>query len=55
MTDALGNITQFQYDPVGNLVKIIDANGHATQYTYDAVNRPHQETYADGLLAQLYL
>jgi YD repeat-containing protein len=49
VTDALGNITQSQYDPVGNLIKLSDANGHATQYTYDPVNRPSTETYADGL------
>jgi YD repeat-containing protein len=44
----LGNITQSQYDPVGNPIKMTDANIHATQYAYDAIDRPIQETYADG-------
>ena len=48
MTDALGNVTQYQYDGVGNMTRIIDANNHATDYAYDGINRLIKETYADG-------
>ena len=49
MTDALSYTTQWQYDAVGNMTTLTDANGHATKYTYDAVNRPLKETYPDSL------
>ena len=31
--------TQYFYDPVGNLLKVIDRDGNPTTYTYDAINR----------------
>jgi YD repeat-containing protein len=49
MTDALNNLTKYQYDAVGSLITLTDANGNATNYFYDAVNRPIRETYADVL------
>ena len=39
MTDALGQLTQYFYDPVGNLLKVLDREGNPTKYTYDAINR----------------
>ncbi|MGC9083918.1 MAG: DUF6531 domain-containing protein, partial [Anaerolineae bacterium] len=31
--------TRYEYDPAGNLTKVIDPNGTATCYEYDALNR----------------
>lgn len=39
MTDPKGNLTQFGYDPNGNLQTVTDANNHQTQYTYDSMDR----------------
>ena len=36
--------TQYQYDPVGNRIKTIDARGNETGYTYDTLNRRIQMT-----------
>jgi YD repeat-containing protein len=52
INDSIGGfaifVTTFGYDPVGNLIKLTDANNHSTQFLYDPVNRPIQETYPDG-------
>ena len=47
ITDALGNITKWQYDSVGNVTQLTDANTDATKFSYDAVYRPLCETFAD--------
>lgn len=35
-TDALGNITSYEYDPNGNLTHTIDQFGNVTAHEYDA-------------------
>jgi YD repeat-containing protein len=38
--DGNTNVTTvYEYDDVGNLVRMIDPNGHPTTYTYDGLNR----------------
>ena len=39
MTDPLDKMTHYSYDPVGNLLQVLDRNGNPTTYTYDAINR----------------
>ena len=39
-------MTNYAYDPVGNLLSETDANGHTTTYLYDALNRRTQQTDA---------
>ncbi|MCG2710886.1 MAG: DUF6531 domain-containing protein, partial [Candidatus Omnitrophica bacterium] len=36
VTDALGNITRYEYDPVGRKILETDANNKSTEYEYDA-------------------
>ncbi|WP_427126718.1 RHS repeat-associated core domain-containing protein [Priestia megaterium] len=38
-TDVFGNIIQYQYDSVGNLVKLIYPGNKAVQYSYDKANQ----------------
>jgi YD repeat-containing protein len=38
-TDPLGNVTELQYDPAGNLSSRTDANLQQTSYGYDDANR----------------
>ncbi len=33
MIDPLDKMTQYFYDPVGNLVRVLDRNGNPTTYT----------------------
>ncbi len=40
--------TSYDYDLVGNVVKITDANGKVTQMEYDALNNPVTTIRADG-------
>jgi RHS repeat-associated protein len=37
--DPMENMTQFEYDKVGNKIAQIDANGNATRFKYDKMNR----------------
>ncbi|MBI5102861.1 MAG: RHS repeat protein, partial [Nitrospirae bacterium] len=39
ITDQLGQIETYDYDPAGNLVSVIDRKGQKTKYTYDSLNR----------------
>ncbi|TMJ07791.1 MAG: hypothetical protein E6G98_13225, partial [Bacillati bacterium ANGP1] len=38
--------TRYEYDAVGNLIRITNARGYATQFSYDAANRLTQVTDA---------
>ena len=38
MKDALGQVTSYEYDEVGNRLSQTDANGHTTQFAYDDLN-----------------
>jgi RHS repeat-associated protein len=37
--DGLGNVTSYEYDPAGNVVKETDPTGHVKEYGYDGLNR----------------
>ena len=39
MTDAKGQITQYNYDALNNLLATTDALGRVTRFEYDALNR----------------
>ena len=39
VTDALGQVTSYGYDEVGNRITQTDANSHATSYVYDQLGR----------------
>ena len=41
-------LTEYEYDAVGNLTKLIDPNRNATRWKYDQRNRVVQKIYADG-------
>ncbi|MBQ9199999.1 MAG: hypothetical protein IJ141_07435, partial [Lachnospiraceae bacterium] len=38
-TDALGHVTNYDYDSFGNLISITDAEGNTTRFNYDAAGR----------------
>src|ERR1017187_3344432 len=40
-------LPHYQYDNVGNVVALTDANGHVSPFTYEAVNRRISEKYPD--------
>jgi RHS repeat-associated protein len=46
--DARGVVTQYRYDPNGNLVKLIDGNSNVTRWTYDERQRVKTKVYSDG-------
>ncbi|HET9285558.1 MAG TPA: IPT/TIG domain-containing protein [Candidatus Angelobacter sp.] len=46
-TDALKNVTQFEYDAAGNQTKGIDAAQNSTTYAYDNMNRVVTMTFPD--------
>jgi RHS repeat-associated protein len=46
-TDPLGNVSELQYDPAGNLAFRKDANLHETDYGYDAANHLTSVTAPD--------
>jgi RHS repeat-associated protein len=48
VTDPVGAVTQFQYDPAGNRVGLTNPNGRTTTYAYDAANRLTQVADAAG-------
>merc|ERR1719334_2193224 len=39
VTDAVGGKSRYKYDPVGNLVEIINPSGHKIITTYDLMGR----------------
>ena len=39
MTDPLNGLTQFGYDPNGNLLSVTDAQNYATSYSYNNMDR----------------
>lgn len=49
VTDPLGGVTRFQYDPVGiNLISRTDAKNHVRSYAHDANRRLTKMTNPDG-------
>jgi len=46
--DPQNRITEYAYDPAGNLTKLVDPNRNATQWQYDNRNRVAKKIYADG-------
>jgi len=46
--DALGNITQWEYDPNGNVELQIDANGFERSWTYNSFGQKLTETDENG-------
>jgi RHS repeat-associated protein len=47
-TDSEGNTTKFEYDSLGQLIKVIDPLGNVTTYTYDALGRRTSVIDANG-------
>lgn len=45
--------TEFDYDPMGNLKQVVDANANATGYRYDALNRPRRIEQPGGVVTTL--
>ncbi|MCB1775730.1 MAG: hypothetical protein KDI88_19110, partial [Gammaproteobacteria bacterium] len=48
ITDRLGNVTRFEYDGVGNLVRIIDPLGNVTTRAFNARGQLVTETGPEG-------
>ena len=48
MTDALGNVTQYEYDASGNLLRLTFADGTSVSYIYDALGRQTSMTNPKG-------
>ena len=46
--DALGNITQYEYDKDGRLIKTTDALNHSTSKAYDSVGNVVSQTTPNG-------
>jgi YD repeat-containing protein len=46
--DQAGAITEFQYDPNGNLTTLVEADGRKTTYGFDALNRRQSIIEADS-------
>ena len=42
---AQDTLTQFQYDPNGNLTQVTDPLGKDTNFAYDALNRLQQQLF----------
>ena len=47
--DAKGQSVGYDYDPEGNMVRLLDSKGVSTKWTYDSVNRVSKKIYGDGL------
>lgn len=47
LTDRIGRVRQWRYDPRGNLLRLDNGNGAEYRFTYDAVGRPLSETRPD--------
>ncbi len=48
VTDALGNVTRFEYDAYGNLIKTTNPDGSISITEYDALQREKATYYQDG-------
>jgi len=48
VTDALGQVTKYSYDEVGDRISQTDANNHATSYAYNRRGRRTQRTLPLG-------
>jgi len=48
ITNALNQVTDFEYDEVGNLLSMADANGNVTTYEYDNLNRKKKVIFPDA-------
>ena len=46
--DAANRLTQYEYDPAGNLMKLIDANRNTTRWEYNNRNLVAKKIYADN-------
>src|SRR3712207_7249348 len=56
ITDALGQITRFEYDGLGYLIRIVNANGQtAAQFTYNSFGRVRSEEHTSELQSRQYL
>lgn len=51
-TEANGAVTQYEYDAVGNLSKVIAPNGQQTLFTHDASGRVLTQTSPSGAFTQ---
>lgn len=49
VTDAAGNITRYEYDTLGRLIKEIDPEGKIITYAYDASGNLVSKTDANGI------
>jgi len=47
MTDALNNVTKYEYDAAGNQVAVIDAKGRRTESVYDDKGQLVETIYPD--------
>ena len=47
LSDSFGTTT-YQYDDIGNLISLTDAESHTTTYTYGSLFGPTRITYADS-------
>jgi RHS repeat-associated protein len=48
VTDALGGVTRYAYDQVGNRISQTDPNNHVTSFTYDNLGRMVRRTLPMG-------
>src|SRR4030095_13310743 len=53
VTDALGFVTSFAYDEVGNRIRQTDANNHVTSFEYDRLGRTCQRTRPEGVVESM--
>ena len=54
MTEFNGNNTNYEYDEVSRLTKVIYPAGNITQYTYDGVNNRLTEIIDDQIISYVY-
>lgn len=53
LTDRIGRVRQWRYDPRGNLLRLDNGNGAEYRFTYDAVGRPLSETRPDDTVRHM--
>jgi RHS repeat-associated protein len=49
---AATHVTEYHYDPNGNVESVTDPNGHTTRYTYDAANEPTKVKESNGTITE---